>query len=292
MKSLKNYLTHIIEVLEKASYKKPIAQEAAWWIIEYITQKSKAIIIGSNTLKLTLQQEEKLALVMNQIQKDMPLAYIFGHIPFGHLNLLIEPPVLIPRPETEEWSYWLIDELKIYKEPLSILDLCTGSGCIALALAQQYPQSHATGIDIKQQAIELAKKNAIKNSIHNVTFLHSDLYSALNNQSFDLIVSNPPYISFAEWENLEASVKEWEDAQALQAHDDGYEIIKKIIDQAKKYLHNNKKYATKKLPRLIIEVGYLQASTVADYMKDAGFETIIKKDAQGHERVVVGYASI
>jgi release factor glutamine methyltransferase len=221
----------------------------------------------------------------------MPIAYLIGNVPFNDLDILVEPPTLIPRPETEEWVIDLIAKLKTLKShTLTILDMCSGSGCIALALAKAFPQSTVYALDLSDKAIALGKKNAAHNGIKNVTFMQSDLFNELNTQHlFDIIVSNPPYISFDEFQELDASVSTWEDKQALVAADNGTAIINDIIEDAADYLKTDSEIAHTKIPQLIIEIGYRQADIVQNLMNSAGWIAVkILKDLEGKDRVVTG----
>ena len=173
-----------------------------------------------------------------------------GSTPFAGLEILTQPPVLIPRPETEEWTVNLIEQLQgLPDKKLQILDLCTGSGCIALALADALPQAKIFGTDISDSALALANHNKIHNHIPNVEFLRSDLFAQIPQKfTFDLIVGNPPYIDEQEWNNLDPSVTQSEDKHALLAADHGLALIKKIIAAAPIILNRIMTAQTKKYP--------------------------------------------
>ncbi len=270
-------------------------EQYAWWILEAITKSDKATLIGRKEIELNELSQAKLhEWLAEMTQEFMPLQYILGSVPFLDLEIIVQPPILIPRPETEEWTAVLIDRLKpIQSHTLSILDLCTGTGCIALALAKAMPKSHIWGGDISHKAVELARKNAEHNSISNATFIHADLYNINeyieSNKLFDIIVSNPPYISFDEFEELDDSVATWEDKQALVADDDGLAILEDIIEGAPDYLTYNHELAELKIPQLVVEIGYKQAKPVADYFNSFGFTDVqVHKDLEGKDRYVSG----
>ncbi|MDP3889005.1 MAG: peptide chain release factor N(5)-glutamine methyltransferase [bacterium] len=269
-----------------------IPEQHAWWILEEITKKNKAQLLAQETIELTAAQEQKLQIWIDKlVNQNMPLQYLIGSVSFADLEILVEPPVLIPRPETEQWCLNLITQLKkLKKQNLAILDLCTGSGCIALALAKALPSAKIYATDISKQALALAHKNAIHNQINTVTFLHSDLFADISTAfTFDLIVCNPPYVSPSEWQSLEPSVTQWEDKNALVANNEGLAIIKKIISHAPAYLHANNEMKQHDIPQLIIEIGYKQADTVQKLMESHGFSTIqIQKDLAGKDRIVCG----
>jgi release factor glutamine methyltransferase len=271
--------------LESLYADKETRLQTAWWILEALLQKSKALLLTIDSLTLTPEQEATLEQWLTQlVDHHMPLPYLIGHVPFCALTIDVEAPILIPRPETEEWVINLITALTP-TPPSSILDLCTGTGCIALAMAHAFPAATVTGIDKDPRAIALARRNASLNHSKNVTFEQSDLYSALQGHRYDLILSNPPYISHRVWENLDASVKNWEAYTALVAPNDGLALIETIIRQAPYYIQPHTR-----LPKnLYIEIGYDQGPIVAQMMEHASMTNIqIHKDLAGKDRVVSG----
>jgi release factor glutamine methyltransferase len=168
-----------------------------------------------------------------------PLQYIFGEWPFHDLTLNIDPRALIPRPETEELVELLPEKFSKYRNAsLSILDLGTGSGAIALAVAKYFRRSHVLATDFSENALNLARENATLNSIRSVTFVQSDWYFNVTG-AFDLIVSNPPYLSEKEWEHTQPEVKNFEPKSALCAEDSGKADLLKIIDQSAQFLKAN-----------------------------------------------------
>lgn len=269
-----------------------ISDQYAWWMLQAITGQSRAQLLAAPKIDLTHAQQAQLTdWIAKQTVEHMPLQYLLGSVPFNSVDILVRPPTLIARPETEEWTAELIEQIqKIKPQPLSIADVCTGSGCIALALADEFPQADVIGIDIADSALNLARENAAHNGITNASWLKSDLFEQITDgHKFDLIVSNPPYISAQEWATLENSVKKWEDRGALVAADNGLAIIKKIIEKAPHYLKDNKDIRSTGIPQLTIEIGYQQGPAVAQLMKDAGYQYVqIKKDWQQNDRVVQG----
>lgn len=262
---------------------------------------SKRIISLSLNIKdLELITKEEISVNQDQLNKlndniykhinqKIPLQYIEGSTEFLSLKILVEPPVLIPRQETEYWVYNLIEKLKVLKNKnLNILDLCTGTGCIALAFAKEFKESTVYAIDISEKAYNIAIKNAKNNNIKNIIIAQSDLYDKVNkNLKFDLIISNPPYISNKQFENLDPMVKNWEDPNALVAKDNGLEIIKKIIYNSKNFLRLNKEFTINKLPQLVLEIDYTQANRVKKILLDKQFNKVeIIKDLNEKDRVV------
>lgn len=287
-----NYIKQISSQLS-AEYRDPsLCQHYAWWLLQALCNKTKIELITQSTITLTPVQEKKLILWIKElVTYKKPIQYILGSVPFNGLDILVEPPTLIPRPETEEWSAHLIDQLKtVTNKQLTILDLATGSGCIGLSLAHHLPAAHIIASDIADTALTLAEKNKKHNAIHTITFIKSDLFDSLPPSThYDLIVSNPPYIAQSDYEQMDKSVTEWEDPQALFADDHGLAIIKKIIAQAPKHIKPNNELKQKNIPQVMIEIGYKQGSLVAQLMIDAGYNAVdIYTDLEKKERVVVG----
>ncbi|KAG1121915.1 hypothetical protein G6F42_011968 [Rhizopus arrhizus] len=165
--------------------------------------------------------------------------------PFCELDIVTRPPTLIPRWETEEWTYKVIEMLKnqlsTVQKPLRILDVCTGSGCISLALAKHLPKDsvHITGLDISTKAISLSHHNLDlhRSQLQNPVEFHvQDVFQYTPQDDIHLIVSNPPYITDEEYETLDPDVKNWEDARALVAPDQGTRVHQGVI-QVAKYLN-------------------------------------------------------
>ncbi len=227
------------KIIKQVSEKTNIPEHLAWSLLSFITNKDRAYLQFFD-VTLTSQEEQQLAMYIEQMTvHHKPLAYIIGWVPFLDLHLKIKAPTLIPRPETEYWVNKVISWMKNKKAfDITILDIGTGSGCIALSLAHAFPQATVYGVDIAQTAIMLAQENAKNNTIENAYFLQSDLFEQIPaDVKFDLIISNPPYINPAV--QLERSVQDWEDHGALFAHHDGLYIIKKIIQNAAHYLKKN-----------------------------------------------------
>ncbi len=266
------------------------ANANALWILQWVTKKTHAYLIAhGGTLMLTAEQEQVLNEVMTKIiNQHMPIAYSIGEIPFLNLTLTSKPPILIPRVETEYWCNWLIEKLAGVHR-LTILDLCTGSGCIGLSLAQAFKNANVYAGDDNPQAIALAEENAKSNGISNITFFHSNLFEQIpQNLRFDLIVSNPPYVTETQWKTLDPTVRLWEDPHALIASDDGMAIINAIIEQAPAWLTMLPDTSKANIPQLVIEMDPRQTERAKEFCKVNGFKDVsILKDLNGCDRVVV-----
>ena len=274
-------LTKIVEQqLLEAGYQSYQLWYVAGWLASKITGLSLAQLLCTDRAFLPKEQELLNKLIYELTVLKKPLQYILGAVSFCSLEIIVNDPVLIPRPETEEWVLDLGKQLVRGKLPLNILDIGTGSGCIALALAHMSPQARVIGADIAEKALELARKNQAILGISNVTFILADLFPA-GDGLFDVIVSNPPYVTEKEWLHLNPQVRVWEDKLALVADDNGLAVIKRIIDLARGHLVNN--------GQLVLEIGSTQASAVCTFMKSCGYTDIqVKKDFAHNDRVLMG----
>lgn len=212
----------------------------------------------------------------------VPLQYIIGNVEFYGLEFSVDSSVLIPRPETELLVDTIIEENK--NTNLKILDIGTGSGIIAIALAKSLEQPELFAIDISEAALANAKKNAIKNDVTDrIKFLQLDVRSDLTliKESFDIIVSNPPYISKDEFPKLQTELRVFEPAIALTDYADGLSFFKIISEKAIRLLKNNGK--------LYFEIGKDQSDSVKKILQENGFANVqIKKDYQEIDRVISG----
>ena len=253
--------------------------------------------LGMNRMNLFRDNPEIGEKVMQHIETCLqrrahrePLQYVLGYTEFHGLVIRVGPGVLIPRPETEllvEEAVGSIAKLEAHDSQLRFLDLCTGTGCIALALAKAFPGSAVYGTDTSETAIHYAEENARANGIQNVTFLKGSFFeplaeklaSHLSCPAFELIISNPPYVRTAEMKYLQPEVKDWEPVDALNGGEDGLDYFKIIIPEAKKYLRSK--------GLVMFEMGMGQADAVQEIAKAAGYgHTTLRKDYAGIDRII------
>jgi len=227
----------------------------------------------------TISNAEKDAInkILSERITHKPLDKIINNTNFYGYNFFVNEKVLSPRSETEILTEEVIKQILNSKQKLKVLDLCTGSGCIATVIALK-TNAEVTAIDIDLQALEIAKTNA-NNLGASVKFIKSDLFKLINGNKFDIIVSNPPYIPSAEIELLDPEVKNFDPIVALDGGADGLEFYKKIITQAKNYLNEHGK--------IYFEVGYTQAQIVKKLM-EKDYTAKIIKDYSQIERIVYG----
>lgn len=223
---------------------------------------------------------DKLALINSMAKERLefkPMQYILGHCEFMGLDFIVNEHTLIPRGDTEilvEQAIATINDSGFN----SVLDIGTGSGAIAVSIAK-YTDANVTAVDISSDALKIAEKNSKTNNT-NVNFIKSDLFEKVTG-SFDIIVSNPPYIETAVIDTLEAQVKDYEPHLALDGGKDGLFFYRKIVQNCHKYLNSG--------GYLMFEIGYNQGDALKYIMKNADFSEIqIKKDLAGLDRLVIG----
>jgi release factor glutamine methyltransferase len=223
-------------------------------------------------------------LVRRRLRRE-PVAYILGRRGFRHLELAVDPRVLIPRPETE-----LLVELALELRPRSVLDLGTGSGAIALAVADELPDCAVTAVDTSAAALEVARANAERLGLAaRVRFLEG---SPPPDAGFDLMLANLPYVAEADWPSLQPEVTKWEPREALLAGPDGLDAIRELLSGAVRPVSPGGRQKANAASRVVaLEVGEGQAGEVGRLLLEAGFAAVkARKDLAGIERVVVGSA--
>lgn len=249
-------------------------------LMQFTLNKPRQYIIVNDLNELTVKEENQYFSAIKKMRQGVPLEHITHQREFMKLNFFVNENVLIPRQDTEI----LVEEvINIAKKTnaKTILDLCTGSGAIAVSLAKYLPNTEITAVDISQEALKVAKKNAISNEVENqITFISSDLFTNLENQKFDIIVSNPPYIRTEEIKSLSKEVQN-EPLIALDGGQDGLDFYRDIIKQAHNYLKSNGK--------LCLEIGDEQKDAITQILKSNFNYTNIKyyKDLQGNDRVII-----
>tara|TARA_B110000196_G_scaffold74655_1_gene64079 strand:+ start:1252 stop:2121 length:870 start_codon:yes stop_codon:yes gene_type:complete len=247
-----------------------------FWIIDHYCGISRMDYIVNPDLKLSNDQKENLMNAVSLLKTNMPIQYVLGESEFMSLKFNLNSNVLIPRPETEELVSWVIKDDNHNK---TILDIGTGSGCIAIALAKFIKNSRVTAWDIDEKILSVAEKNASKNKVK-VLFELKDITTIKSNNKFDLIISNPPYICDSEKLGMQNNVLLFEPHLALFVNDkDPLFFYLKIIDFAKSNLNDNGK--------IFLEINENQSIGVVKLLNNAGFYDIeLKKDFRLKNRMI------
>ena len=227
-----------------------------------------------------LEVDERLIQpAVDRLLAGEPLAYILGYTEFMGLRFQCAPGVLVPRPETELLVSWALEDQK--NRNVHFLDIGTGTGCIALSLAHFAPTWSGIGVDLSDTALQVAEANRKALKIDSVRFLYSDLTQSVRNKQFDVILSNPPYITAADMEKLDQRVLH-EPQLALYGGTDGLDLYRRIAAETPAILNNG--------GALYLEIGYDQGETVPQILAEAGFSDItVQKDLSGLDRCVKGY---
>jgi len=279
-------------------------QKLLTWITEYLTKNGvdaprlSAELLLSHVLGLTrielytqfnkaVDKTDLDALhgLVKRAGQHEPVAHLVGRTEFYSIELEVDAHCLIPRPETELLVQKAIEFLRTREGTQHVCDLCTGSGCIAVAIAKNFPAAEVTATDICDAALAVAARNVEKHGLsERVQLLCGDLFDPLvphlDVTQWDLIVSNPPYVSAGEYEALEKNVKDYEPELALRAGEDGLDVYRKIAGQIDRYLKDD--------GALLLEIGYAQGPAVRELLEATGLfaQITVEKDANNNDRVV------
>ena len=245
----------------------------SWYLLAYVLGLSRSEFFLRREEQLPEDQAARYHSLVEQRANHIPLQYITGSQEFMGLEFEVNEHVLIPRQDTE----LLVEEVQKECSGKTVLDLCTGSGCIIISLARLGNIARATAVDISDKALELAVRNAKKHQVK-VDFIESDLYEKVSGV-FDIIVSNPPYIRTGEIEALMPEVRKHEPQIALEGGADGLIFYRRIIEGLRSHLTEN--------GRVFFEIGCDQAEAVKQLLAQEGFEEIVvRKDFSGLDRVI------
>ncbi|MCA9435254.1 MAG: peptide chain release factor N(5)-glutamine methyltransferase [Candidatus Omnitrophica bacterium] len=244
-------------------------------ILSEVTDFTRSKLIGFAEEPLSADHQDRAYCLLQRRLRHEPMAYILGRKDFRNLTLKVSPAVLIPRPETEE----LIDLAReIQPRASHIIDVGTGSGCIPLSLAEVFPESHLFGVDFSIEALHVALSN---DPASRVNWIRADWLGAFASGSFDLAVSNPPYLTEQEMETLEPQVRDYEPVSALDGGVDGCDQYRRLIPQIARCLRSG--------GHTVLEIGPSVAHKVAGLLNESGFRQIsIHKDLAGRDRFASG----
>jgi release factor glutamine methyltransferase len=252
-------------------------------VVNDICGLSKAKIKAFPETEITQTQGEKLSATLTRLKTGEPVQYILGHTEFYGLPFKVNPSVLIPRPETEELVEWALASVSSEQlAGLSILDIGTGSGCIAISLKKNLPGALVSAIDISTQALAIAKQNAELNGVE-IDFIEVDILNIKSEiPKSDIIISNPPYVTLEDKKQMHTNVNDFEPHTALFVPDnDPLIFYKAIADFALKNLSENGK--------LFFEINESLGNETVELLKGKGFKNIdLRKDMSGRDRMVKG----
>jgi release factor glutamine methyltransferase len=267
--------------------------------------QSNHTLVEDFTKKLEPKEMRKLEYFVSQRLRHKPLQYVLGTQPFYDKDIAVRPPVLIPRWETEEWTRKVIDIIQRTQngQRIRIIELCSGSGCISIALALSLSDAVVVGCDISKFALLLSRFNKRKLApFTNCQFIYADILQDSDiekilklstsidgdpSQGFDLVVSNPPYVKPTEYATLDPSVKYWEDERALiTSDDDGLQFYKRILKISPKLLRKS----NNSFPSIAFEIGSSQSNDVVALMNHNFDKIKTWKDLAGNDRTVIGYS--
>ncbi len=261
------------------------AEQEAWWIVQHVLRLSAHhVVIDRDRLLASTELADVKGLIQRRVGRE-PLQYILGTQEFCGLEFHVNPAVLIPRPETELLVEYVAQRISS-EQPATIVDVCTGSGCIAVAIARQRPRARLIATDLSSRSLDVARQNAVRHSVgERMIWLEGNLLGALAGQRLegqvDIIVSNPPYIAEADWATLQPEVRLFEPRGALIAGPQGTELHERLLREAGRYLSPG--------GALILEIGAGQARAIRQIVEQISgyrFHRLVY-DAAGLERVVI-----
>ena len=271
---LKHWLQQAIAQLQESESPRRDAEI----LLGFVTGKARTFILAFGETELAAEQQQQLAVLLARRVKGEPIAHLVGEREFWSLPLRVSPVTLIPRPDTE-----CLVEQALARMPAtacSVLDLGTGTGAIALAIASERPDCDVVALDLIPDAVELARDNASRLGITNVEVLQSNWFSALNTQRFAVIVSNPPYIDEEDPHLLQGDVR-FEPRSALVADNHGLADLRTLVETSRNFLESG--------GWLLLEHGWQQAAQVRELFSDAGYTEIQScQDYGGNDRLTTG----
>jgi release factor glutamine methyltransferase len=256
------------------------ARSEAWLLLTAATGAERAALLAGAVPTLSTAQAAALEAMMRRRETREPIAYILGAKEFWSLSLEVDPTVLIPRPETETVVEAALDQIGDRTAALRILDLGTGSGCLLLALLSELPSATGLGVDASPAALSMAKRNAERLGLAAQAAFRQGRWGEGLRERFDLIVSNPPYVTQAEWDRLQPEIRCFEPKAALVAGAEGLAAYRELAPDCARLLAPN--------GALVLEIGFGQADAVSAILAARGLEVFERRrDLAGIERCVV-----
>ena len=261
----------------------PEPESDAWILLEHVTGMTRTRYYVDGFERMPKNEEDRFFELVSCRKTRIPVQHLTGVQEFMGYEFAVNEHVLVPRQDTEILVEEAEKRLLLMKKenPVKVLDMCTGSGCVLISILKNVHGTGGYGYDISKQAINVAKENAKLNDVPAI-FERSNLFEDVADETFDVIVSNPPYIRSDEIPFLMPEVSEFEPHEALDGKEDGLFFYRKIIQESPDYLTDG--------GYLLFEIGYDQGWAVSSMMKEAGFEDVcVKKDLARNDRVVCGH---
>ncbi|MGY8915575.1 MAG: peptide chain release factor N(5)-glutamine methyltransferase [Flavobacteriales bacterium] len=275
-------IKHIFHVELDGVYPKEEVSSFFYLMVEHYLGLQRFVLALEPNTMVSKEEEQPLFEGLSQLKGQKPIQYILGVAHFMDLEFKVNKNVLIPRPETEELVRWILDQEKGPQDVLKILDIGTGSGCIAIALAKNLPNAEVYALDISSESLKVAEENAIKNEV-SITFIKTDILQIEKlHLYFDIIVSNPPYVRELEKKEMSDNVTVHEPGQALFVPDDNPLLFYSKISEFA-FLH------LKKGGSLYFEINQYLGKDTMQCMENFGFSDLqIKRDMFGNDRMLKG----
>jgi release factor glutamine methyltransferase len=274
----------IYEALQRASSlleQKGIEPHAAQLLMEFVTQKSRASLFADVQEQLTGEQHKEFWDKTDELLVGRPVQYVIGEEDFYGYTFKVDENVLIPRPETEELVYGALDRSRklFATKKITVADIGTGSGAIAVSFKKEWPEALVTATDISEGALAIAKHNSKANEA-DITFLQGDLTAPIAQKKWDVVLSNPPYIAHEEAAVMSGTVLDHEPHNALFADEDGLYFYRKLAEKLPSLMNK---------PSLVaVEIGYMQGPAVHKLFEEAFPEAVVEtvKDINGKDRMI------
>lgn len=258
-------------------------------LLAHVSGRSRASLIAEPQAGLSAAESRRYGELVRRRLRREPLAYIVGTKGFRRIELAVDPRVLVPRPETE-----LLVEVALERRPRRVLDVGTGSGAIALAVADELPEAEVVATDTSPGALEVARANAARLGLADRVRFEAGTVPA--GETFDLVLANLPYVAERDWAGLEPEVTQWEPREALLAGEDGLDAYRTLLApldegpaECLRPTFSDQETPLEGAAAVAVEIGVGQALEVAELLRDAGFgEVEVREDLAGLERVVLG----
>ena len=311
--NIKQYLNYASDVLKAANIETPVIEAGV--MLCHVLNCNKVYLYSHDERVLEDNEIKLLNQMLMKRAENVPMQYLVGETEFMSLSFVVSPDVLIPRQDTEILVEKCIETMNSIMETrlkqeenknavikingndknsdkdicighksrrVTVLDMCTGSGCIAVSMAHYFPDCSVVACDVSEDALRIAGINIRRNGVQgSVTLHHGNLFEALDDEKrFDLIVSNPPYIETSVISELQNEVKDYEPGIALDGGQDGLDFYRRIVAEAPEYLNDK--------GILAFEIGYNQAESVSNVMKSKFQNIRVYKDISGNDRVIIG----